>query len=263
MIDALDNSRYDAVVPFGFTRLCKAAEGIVGVFGACTPSQGWCEYAGDVSGTEAADWVARNKSALALIAGGDCSPGLWYGDNDKALPLDAQGSRYLPGLAAARVPGSSFRAANGYVYGSFCHSDISDRSSPSHLQAVESAGAHILDWLFVDAPRVVHEGTLDIVAPIAFGASTQGEAVGGVCPAGLAGDGIEVVGVCEHPGYFDGDDHPIDPSELQILAGEACDGSVRWTQEHDPENGHAAHIHWKTLAHVPAGGLVEQLHERS
>ena len=82
---------------------------------------------------------------------------------------------------------------------------------------------------------------------------------------GTKGPGIDVVGVCRHPGFFDGDDHPIAPSELFVTNGATCDGSYRWQQAHDSGNAHAAQFWWKTrsvydegpdlVSHVVAAAL--------
>lgn len=258
MIDALNDARYNALGPTSFVTLCKAA-GIAEFFGTGTPGQGWCEYAGFASGNAAADWVGQNKSALGLIAqSSDCSPALWTGDSDQSLPFDAQASRYLPGLAMTRAPGETFRAAHGVDYGRFCHSDLTNGGSPRHGAAVDAARARLLDWLFVDAPRVLQQGTITTLGPVAPNASTPAEAVGAACPPGFAAARVEATGVCKHPGGDDGDDHPIDPTELELVDGPGCQSTVRWTQRHDGQGSHSAIITWKTLGLRP-GGLVEAL----
>jgi hypothetical protein len=70
--------------------------------------------------------------------------------------------------------------------------------------------------------------------------------VGRACPAGQKDEGLEVVGVCKHPGYFDGDDHAIAATELTVTDGSSCAGSFKWTQKHDSSNKHAATFWWKT-----------------
>jgi hypothetical protein len=79
--------------------------------------------------------------------------------------------------------------------------------------------------------------------------------MGSSCPAGdvddtitsgTKGPGIDVVGVCHHPGFFDGDDHPIALSEFTVTNGATCNGTYRWTQAHDSGNSHAADFWWKT-----------------
>jgi hypothetical protein len=80
--------------------------------------------------------------------------------------------------------------------------------------------------------------------------------MGSACPAdeiddtvtiGTKGPGIDVVGVCRHPGLFDGDDHAIALGELSLVSnGPNCNGSYRWQQAHDSNNNHAANLWWKT-----------------
>ncbi len=53
--------------------------------------------------------------------------------------------------------------------------------------------------------------------------------------------------MCKHPGFFDGDDHPVAASEITVLSnGPTCNGSYRWQQAHDSNNNHAATFWWKT-----------------
>jgi hypothetical protein len=69
---------------------------------------------------------------------------------------------------------------------------------------------------------------------------------------------MQVVGSCRHPGFFDGDDHPINGAEFTI-ANAACAASYRWTQSHDPNNPHAGEFFWQTRSQLSAGGLVSIL----
>ncbi|HSP79150.1 MAG TPA: hypothetical protein VLQ93_11505, partial [Myxococcaceae bacterium] len=78
------------------------------------------------------------------------------------------------------------------------------------------------------------------------GSSTPTYSIGGGCPAGEKDEGLEVVGVCKHPGYFDGNDHAISASELTLTDGTSCTGAFKWTQKHDSGNKHAATFWWKT-----------------
>ncbi|HZN92709.1 MAG TPA: hypothetical protein VFB81_08385, partial [Myxococcales bacterium] len=93
---------------------------------SCALGNGWCEYASDVGGFPAADWVARNKRALMLNSWASCSPSAWTGRSDGSLPWDAQGSEYATGTGMTPAPGQTWRPSHGVKYGSFCHSAIVD-----------------------------------------------------------------------------------------------------------------------------------------
>jgi hypothetical protein len=255
MVDSLGTSKYNIVGPLSFKTTCKNGDVILGFGDSCSQGNGWCEYAGDVSANAAADWVAKNKFALMLISSASCSPALWTGTSDGSLPLDAQGSPNAVGSTMTTAPGKTFRPAHGVRYGTFCHSAISSASRPDHTGAVAAAKQRILDWTFLKAPRVAALGSVSTASPIAHNASTPNFAVGGACPAGQLDEGLEVVGLCKHPGTFDGDDHGIAASELSLQDGPTCNGSFHWTQAHDSNNRHAATFWWKTRA-LPAGGSL-------
>jgi hypothetical protein len=255
MVDGLGTSKYNIVGSFDFKTTCKNGDVILGFGDSCSQGNGWCEYAGDVAGTAAADWVAHNKFALMLISSASCSPALWTGVSDGSLPLDAQGSPNAVGSAMTTAPGSTLRPAHGVRYGSFCHSAISDPARPDHAGAVTAAKGQILDWTFLKAPRVAALGSVSTASSIAYNASSPEFAVGSTCPAGEVDEGLEVVGLCKHPGFFDGDDHAVAASELSLQNGPTCNGSFHWTQAHDKSNKHAATFWWKTHA-LPAGGSV-------
>jgi hypothetical protein len=152
------------------------------------------------------------------------------------------------------APGQTWREAHGQRYGAFCHSDITNGSSANHAAARDAARDRILDWLFVAAPRVAAMGT-NSTTSLSQGQSTPNFTMGASCPAsevddgltsGTKGLGIDVVGVCRHPGFFDGDDHAIAMSEFTVTNGATCNGTYRWTQTHDASNPHAAAFWWKT-----------------
>jgi hypothetical protein len=69
---------------------------------------------------------------------------------------------------------------------------------------------------------------------------------------------ITVVGSCSHPGYFDGNDHPVSdhPAELVTTTGSTCSGTFKWTQNHDSNNGHAATFWYKSYTQPVGGGLI-------
>ncbi|HET6584099.1 MAG TPA: hypothetical protein VFG69_11635 [Nannocystaceae bacterium] len=249
MIDALGNPEYDFLGPIDFLTGCKLAQAV-----------GWCEYAANISGVAASDWVAAEKHALALIAWGQCSPSIWTGENDKSLPLRAQGSANLAGMTMTPIKGGSFAPAHGVLYGNFCHSDPTSRSSPAHDAAVAAAMDRVLDFVFVAAPRVANLGggaqTIDVdprpaetwSSPIARGDGCGAEEVDAGAP--------EVVGSCIHPG---GSDHPMDEHDMvETTDGPDCTGSVRWQHLHTDEM-HAARLWMKTYSRPAAGGLVETL----
>lgn len=120
MIQNLENDQFDFVGPTGFITGCQLGQ-----------EAGWCDYAGLISAAPAMDSLAAAGRALVLISAGSCSPSLWAGDNDKALPLAAEHSPATPGT----------------FYGEFCHSDTTDGGSPQHALAVSAAGNHMVDWL--------------------------------------------------------------------------------------------------------------------
>ena len=258
VIDALGSSRYNVQGPFSFSFMCKDTDLVLKVLGqGCTPGNGWCEYAGDVSATASADWVAQHKRALMLVASGSCSPSLFTQVTDGTLPIDAQASPFAVGMHMTPIGGRTYRPAHGTVYGSFCHSDIT--GGPRHGAAVSAAQGQILDWLFASAPRVSAWGTVNQGA-LSYNHATAELAVGGACPTGEADGSVAVAGVCRHPGWFDGDDHPISSSELSVQNGASCRGSFHWTQHHDTSHSHAAILTWKTTSVLPGGGLVSALH---
>ncbi|ACY18678.1 hypothetical protein [Haliangium ochraceum] len=257
MVDELGSSKYNIAGPLSFDATCKLSDPLLGLGDSCAQGNGWCEYAGRVSGFPAADWVAANKHALMLSSYASCSPSLFAGNTDGSLPFDAQASPGAVGVHATAAPGKTLRPAHGVNYGSFCHSAIVAPHIAGHEQAVRSASEHILRWLFVEAERVAEAGTIT-TEPIAFERSSPTFALGAECPAAHADGGVDVAGRCHHPGYFDGDDHAIDPAELSIDDGPACDASLRWTQRHHG-NRHAATLWWKTYSLPTGGGVLDGL----
>lgn len=246
MVDGLNSSKYNVVGAASFVDTCKYGDPIIGFGDSCALGNGWCEYAGNLSGFPAADWVAKNKRALMLISTASCSPSLWTGWSDGPLPFDAQGSPYAVGTQMTPAPGQTWRPAHGIKYASVCHSAIVDPSIAGHATAVANAKTRILDWLFVSAPRVAATGSISTSTSIAYNASTPEYAIGSSCPVNEKDEGLEVAGVCKHPGYFDGDDHAIASGELTLTNGSTCNGSFHWTQRHDSNNNHAATFWWKT-----------------
>jgi hypothetical protein len=256
MVDSLGTSKYNVVGFSSFESMCKYGDPIAGWGDSCSQGNGWCEYAGRVSGFPAADWVAQNKQALMLTSYASCSPSAFTGFTDGGLPFDAQGSPKAVGTQATAAPGQTFRPAHGDKYGSFCHSAVVAPSHAGHATAVTNAKTRILDWLFVRAQRVAAAGTIE-TDTIAYNGSTPTYAIGGTCPAGHADGGARVVGRCKHPGFFDGDDHVVASTEITLTDGATCNASVRWSQKHDSSNKHAASLWWKTYS-VPTGaGLIE------
>ena len=258
MVDAIGTSKYNVAGPFSFETGCKDGEVILGFGDSCAPGNGWCEYAGRVDGSGAADWVAESKRALMLTSWASCSPSGWTGQSDGSLPYDAQASPLAVGLDTTPSAGQTYRAAHGQRYGAFCHSAITNASSSTHAAARDAARDRIVDWLFVAAPAVAAAGTNTTSSSIAYNQFSSTFTMGATCPAGTVDDtvtsgtegpGIDVVGVCKHPGFFDGDDHPAAQSEIGIVSnGATCNGSYRWQQAHDPDNNHAATFWWKTRA---------------
>lgn len=257
MVDALGDDKYELVGPVGFETGCKLSD-FIGLFGdSCATGNGWCEYASQVSGLAAADWVAINKQALTLTSANDCGVAAFHGAGDGALPLDAQASPRAVGMEMMAGPGDTYRPSHGQNYGAFCHSAIDSPGNPQHADAVAAAREHIIDWLFTDARRVAGHGPIDVPS-LAHGESSAAFALGapGGCPADHNDDELEVVGSCRHPGLFDGDDHPIDSAEFEVTDGSACDGTLTWSQLHDTDNRHAGELYWKSYSRdSPAGAL--------
>jgi pimeloyl-ACP methyl ester carboxylesterase len=254
VIDDIGSSKYNVVGIASFETSCKDGDAISGFGDSCAPGNGFCEWVAHVDSSPAADWVAQNKRALMLTSWGSCSPAAWTGNSDGTLPYDAQASPWAVGLDTTPAPGQTHREAHGQRYGDFCHSAITDASNSKHAAARDAARDRVLDWLFVAAPRVAAMGT-NSTPSIGFNQSTSTFTMGTSCPAGevddtitsgTKGPGIDVVGVCHHPGLFDGDDHPITLSEFTVTNGATCNGTYRWTQAHDSGNNHAADFWWKT-----------------
>ena len=253
MIDALGSSRYDVAGPASFLTTCKASD----FAGGCANGNGWCEYASEVDGAPAAEWVARNKRALMLISWASCSPALWTGYSDGLLPYDAQGTASARGVAMTPAPGETWRPAHGVTYGAYCHSAPVKQSLASNEESVTDARAQILEWLFDQAPQPAQAGTAQTDSPLGYQGVTPPYSLPPSCSASAAETLIEIAGVCHHPGFFDGDDHPIAPAELAISEGPDCGGSFTWSQQHDPDNPHAASFWWK--AHQRRAGLLHAL----
>jgi len=249
MIDALGNPEYDFIGPIEFLTGCQLAA-----------ADGWCEYASEISGVPASDWVATHKRALALISWADCSPSGWTGQNDKSLPLRAQGSPDVAGMTMTPIQGGTYAPAHGVLYGNFCHSDPTSRSAAAHEAAVAAAMDHVLDWVFVAAPRVANPGlgaqTIDI-DPLPAGIWSSAISRGEGCPVGEIDAGVpEVAGTCIHPG---GSDHPMDEHDMvETTDGPDCTGSVRWQHLH-ADDMHPARLWMKAYAQPPDGGLVATL----
>lgn len=258
MVDSLGTSKYDVAGPLSFVSSCKVGDIVTGFGSSCAPGNGFCEWASDISGFAAADWVAQHKQALMLISFASCSPSAFAGFTDGVLPLDAQGSPRATGIEMTAGPGRTFRPAHGLRYASVCHSDIVDPSKPGHVQAIRSARDQILMWLFDSAVQVAASGTAS-VSPIAFGQSSPTFTVGGACPSGHVDGSADVAGTCRHPGFSDGDDHPVAGHELSILDGSDCDGRFSWTQNHDQNNLHAGLFWWKTYSMPTGTGILPLL----
>jgi hypothetical protein len=248
MIDALGNPEYDFLGPIDFLTGCELAQ-----------PTGWCEYAAHVSGVAAMDWVAANKRALALIGWGSCSPSLWTGQNDKSLPLRAQGSPGVAGMNMTPIRDGQQAPAHGVLYGNFCHSDVTSSSSAAHDAAIAAAMDRVLDFVFVAAPRVANPGldaqTIEI-DPLPDGTWSsfvdRGESCGDEIDAGAP----EVVGSCIHE---DADDHAMDEHDMvEIEDGRDCTGSARWQHLHVGEMA-SARLWLKAYAQPAGGGLVSTL----
>jgi pimeloyl-ACP methyl ester carboxylesterase len=260
MIDALQPNRYNVIGAASFITTCKNGD-VLSFFGDISaPGNGWCEYAGDVSGVPAADWVGQNKRSLALISWGSCSPSLWTGNNDGSLPFAAQGSPFSMGVSMTPASGQTYMPAYGQTYGgSFCHSSITSGGDSKHAAAVAGAKAKIFELLFTNANRVDTQGSNTTPSPIAYNASSPVFNVGTTCPAGERSTGIQVTGTCKHPGFFDGDDHIIASSEFTVVNGPSCAGTYQWKQAHDSNNKHAGIFYWQERSVLTEGGLLTTL----
>jgi hypothetical protein len=86
-----------------------------------------------------------------------------------------------------------------------------------------------------------------------MGASCPSGEVDDTVTTGTKGPGIDVVGVCRHPGFLDGDDHAVALGELTVTNGTTCNGTYRWQQAHDSNNSHAGVFWWKTRSLRQAG----------
>jgi pimeloyl-ACP methyl ester carboxylesterase len=259
MVDGLQSSRYNAVGFSDFVATCKNTD-VITVFGAGVPGNGWCEYAGNVSGVAAANWVGQNKRSRVLISQASCSPSLWTGNSDGSLPFAAQGSPFSVGVNMTPAAGQTFTVAYGRNYGAFCHSTITSGGDANHAAAVSSARTQIEDLIFSSATRVDQQGTASTTSAVPFNGSTAAFNVGGACPAGDVGlsPKLQVAGVCKHPGFFDGDDHAI-TNGLAITSGTTCNGSFRWSQVHDSNNSHNATFFWQTRSRPAGGSLISIL----
>ncbi|HET7506628.1 MAG TPA: hypothetical protein VFK02_36660 [Kofleriaceae bacterium] len=257
MIDGLQSNKYNVVGAADFVATCKNSDLIGSVFGAGVPGNGWCEYAGNISGVAAADWVGQHKRSRVLISTASCSPSLWTGDSDGSLPLAAAGSPFSVGLNMTPAAGQTFTVAFGTRYGAFCHSTITSSSDANHAAAVTSAKGQIENLLFSSATRVDAQGSISTSSAVPFNGSTPTFSVGGACPAGDVAitPQVQVVGVCKHPGLFDGDDHAI-TNGFTVGNGTACNGTFRWSQIHDSNNSHNATFFWQTRSRLTDGGLV-------
>jgi hypothetical protein len=257
MIDGLQPNKYNVAGPFDFVTTCKLGD-VISLFGnASAPGNGWCEYAGNVSGVAAADWVAQNKHALGLISRNSCSPALWTGESDGSLPYAAQASPFIQGLNMTPAPGQRYTVAYGRNYGSYCHSAISNGNDPNHAAAITNAKARLFEMLFTNAYRVVQQGTQATAAPVPYQGWTPLYSISAACPGGetAINPQVQVVGVCRHPGYFDGDDHAIQQG-WNVFVGAGCGGAYKWTQIHDPNNSHNAFFYWQTRSRLSEGGLI-------
>jgi pimeloyl-ACP methyl ester carboxylesterase len=260
MIDGLQTNKYNVVGFSDFVSTCKDSDAIAAIFGAGVPGNGWCEYAGNVSGVAAADWVGQHKRSRVLTSWASCSPSLWAGNSDGALPYAAEGSPFSAGLDMTPAAGKTFTVAYGQRYGAFCHSTITSGSDANHAAAVTAAKSRIEDLIFTSAVRVDQQGTIATSSPVPFNGSTPTFSVGGACPAGDVGISpqVQVVGVCKHPGLFDGDDHAI-ANGFTVGNSTTCNGTFRWSQIHDANNSHNATFFWQTRSRPADGGLIATL----
>ncbi len=258
MIDSLNN--YDLIGPFGFQSVCETGGGLLGVFGGCDPGDGWCEYAAGLSGVEATNWVAQHAAALTLTSVQDCGVAFFGGESDGSLPVRAQSAPLAAGLALTPVPGTTWGPAHGVRYGGYCHSAIDTPSTEGHDVAVQMARDLVASWLFVSAPRVVAEGTEELAAELAPGETSSPISLGpGVCPPGATGTQAQVVGVRLHPGSFDGDDTPIDPSRIDVQVTGDCEATLTWTLDPAEPDPHRARFFWKITTDADRGVLARDL----
>lgn len=257
MIHGLQPSKYNVVGSSDFVTTCKNGDAIAFFGNASAPGNGWCEYAGNISGVAAADWVAQYKRALGLISYSSCSPALWTGESDGALPYAAQASPLIQGLNMTPTRGQTYTVAYGRNYGSYCHGAITSASDPNHAAAITNAKARLIEMLFANAYRVDMQGTQATASPVPYRGSTPLYSINAACPDGetAVNPQIQVVGVCKHPGYFDGDDHAIQQG-WNVFVGAGCGGAYQWTQIHDPNNNHNAFFYWQTRSRLIEGGLV-------
>jgi pimeloyl-ACP methyl ester carboxylesterase len=255
MIDSLGTSKYNVVGTASFETTCKNGDALAGFGNSCAQGNGWCQYAARVTGFPAADWVAQNKRALMLTSWASCSPSLFTGWTDGPLPYDAQASPMAVGVDMTAAPNKTYRRADGIKYASVCHSAITNTGNTGHVASRDAAKARILDWLFVAAPKTAASGT-NSTTSLSYNQTSSTFTMGSSCATGEVDDtrtsgnkgkGIDVVGVCKHPGYFDGDDHAVALSEIGIVSnGSTCNGSYNWKQAHDSGNSHSASLVWKT-----------------
>jgi hypothetical protein len=153
--------------------------------------------------------------------------------------------------------GQTYTVAYGRNYGSYCHGAITSASDPNHATAITNAKARLFEMLFTNAYRVVLQGTQATAAPVPYRGWTPLYSISAACPDGetAINPQIQVVGVCKHPGFFDGDDHAIREG-WNVFAGAGCGGAYKWTQIHDPNNSHDAFFYWQTRSRLSEGGLV-------
>jgi hypothetical protein len=142
MLHDLQSRDFNFIGPLDFITGCKFQH-----------EAGWCEYAGLISGVPAADEVTVDKRSLVLIAAGNCSPSLWTGENDKMLPLLAQGCPKAPGTHMTPSPDGEV-VAPGLYYGPFCHSDTTDAGSPRHDAAIAASGEQMITWIVGQLPNL-------------------------------------------------------------------------------------------------------------
>jgi hypothetical protein len=146
MLHDLESNDFNFIGPLDFITGCKLNQ-----------ETGWCEYAGRISGVPAADAVTTSKRSHILISAGDssgdCSPTVWTGENDKVLPLLAQGCPAAPGVHVTPSKAGDV-VAPGTFYGPFCHSDTTSGSSPRHASAIAAAGDSMIAWLAGVAPEL-------------------------------------------------------------------------------------------------------------
>lgn len=257
MIDSLAN--YDLIGPFGFATVCSTGGGVLDVFGGCDPGDGWCEYATHLSGVEATRWLAQSSATLSLTSVQDCGVAFFAGEGDGSLPVAAQGAPFAYGLALTPAAGSTLGPAHGLRYGGFCHSAIDTASTEGHAQAVESVRDRVLEWLFERAPIVVSEGTQQTETALAPGETTPWIEIGDAdCPDAVESYEAFVEGVRLHPGFFDGDDAPIDAAEIQVELIGNCRARFAWTQD-GVDGSHDARFHWQIAADTGNGALARRL----